>query len=289
MIDKDPLFVMTKDRFGIWSTRILLTFALILAVLPFTPQVGERAEGFPTILSWMPTFMLRSMTLMYIVRVVLAASAILWLLHRFVPWTSWLVVISFTMLWSLRMENVTNGAHIFNVTNMLLIVHAMWYQFYGGSIVAAQRNPKSNSDQNYPRWVFFLSVFFLGWFHTLAGITKLMASGLDWGNGLSLQMWVHMFGWRASPFSQLILYDRTIAQILQTGSLIIELGSILCIMNRPLRYIVGILLCAFYLGVLCTFVDFGFHFNAILVAWFLLPFFERFNNLPIFPKKKKTT
>ena len=289
MNEANPLFVMHKDRFGLWSTRILLAFAVVLAVLPFTHQVGFRSNEAATIFSWVPGVVLRSISVMNLVRLWLLASALLWMFHRYVPWTCWSTVISFTFLWSLRMENVANGAHIFNVTNMLLIVHAMWYQFYGSKIVGGIADPKKHSTDNYPYWVFFLSIFFLGWFHTLAGMTKVLESGIGWGNGTSLQLWVHMFGWRQSPFAQLILYDKTLASILQTGALLIELGSILCIMNTWLRYIVGVLLLSFYVGVLGTFVDFGFHFNAILVAWFLLPVFEKMNGLPWFPKKKKTS
>ena len=40
-------------------------------------------------------------------------------------------------MWSLRMENMTNGAHIFNVTNMLLVIHAMWFHFRATEIRTA--------------------------------------------------------------------------------------------------------------------------------------------------------
>ena len=58
---------------------------------------------------------------------------------------------------------------------------------------------------------------------------------------------------------------------MQTGALAIECLSVLCIFNRWFRYGIGLALFGFYLGVLTTFVDFGFHFNAVLVAFFLLP------------------
>ena len=58
---------------------------------------------------------------------------------------------------------------------------------------------------------------------------------------------------------------------MQTGALVIECASILCIFGSRLRYGVGIGLTGFYIGVLTTFVTFGFHFNAVLVALFLLP------------------
>ena len=58
---------------------------------------------------------------------------------------------------------------------------------------------------------------------------------------------------------------------MQTGALVIECACILVVFNRWLRYGLGFGLFGFYLGVLTTFVTFGFHFNALLVVWFLLP------------------
>ena len=123
----------------------------------------------------------------------------------------------------------------------------------------------------YPRWVFMLSVFYLGWFHSLAGFTKILSSGFGWGNGVSLQLWTKLFGWGPSPFGQLLLYDARLTAWMQTGALTIECACILVIFNRWLRYGLGTALFGFYMGVLTTFVTFGFHFNALLVVWFLLP------------------
>ena len=154
---------------------------------------------------------------------------------------------------------------------MLLIVHAMWFHFYRDPIRQGVRDGTFFADRNYPRWVFVLCVFYLGWFHSLAGFTKLACCGLGWGNGESLQLWVNLFGWKASPFAQVILYDSRLTAVLQTGALVIECLSILAVFHWTLRYAVGLGLFGFYVGVLGTFVDFGFHFNAVLVALFLLP------------------
>jgi len=64
---------------------------------------------------------------------------------------------------------------------------------------------------------------------------------------------------------------------------VIECLSVFCIFNRWFRYAIGLALFGFYLGVLTTFVDFGFHFNAILVAFFLLPV-DRLMKLEFFTK-----
>ena len=68
-----------------------------------------------------------------------------------------------------------------------------------------------------------------------------------------------------------MLFDSRLTAVLQSGALAIECLSILAIFHWSLRYLVGFGLIGFYVGVLGTFVTFGFHFNAVLVALFLLP------------------
>jgi hypothetical protein len=265
------LFDRATPAFGQISVWLLLLFAIVLAMTPIEFDTGPRSEAPATVFFWLPGTLIGSPEFFTAIRVVLFASAALWALRIWIPISCWVTVVSFTLMWSLRMENLTNGAHIFNVTNMLLVIHAMWFHFYRDEIRTGVRNGTFWTDLNYPRWVFWLSVFYLGWFHSLAGFTKLACCGPTWGNGTSLQLWVNLFGWRASPFAQLILFDSRLTAVLQTGALVIECLSIMAIVHWSARYLVGLGLFGFYLGVLGTFVTFGFHFNAILVALFLLP------------------
>lgn len=264
-------FDRSTPAFGQWATWILLAFAIILSLTPIEFDSGPRSDTPATIFSWLPAELIRSESFFNIARIVLFVSAGFWAARKLVPWSCWLTVVAFTLVWSLRMENLTNGAHIFNVTNWLLLVHAMWFHFYRDEIRAGISTGQFWNTPCYPRWVFMLSVFYLGWFHSLAGFTKLATTGIGWGNGTSLQLWVHLFGWEPSPFGQLILLDSRLTAVMQTGALLIECLSILAVFHWSLRYLVGLGLTGFYAGVLGTFVTFGFHFNAILVAWFLLP------------------
>jgi len=258
-------------RYGQIATWLLLLFAVIVALTPVEFDTGPRRTVPATVFSWLPEALVRSPELFVGVRVVLLVSAILWALRIAIPISCWVTVAAFTMSWALRMENLTNGAHIFNVTNWLLIIHAMWFHFRRHEILTAVRDQKFWSTKLYPRWVFWLCVFYLGWFHTLAGLSKIYASGLGWGDGISLQLWTQLFGWEPSPFGKILLWDVRLTKWMQTGALAMECLSVLCIFNRWFRYGVGLALIGFYVGVLTTFVDFGFHFNAILVAFFLLP------------------
>ncbi|QEG20679.1 hypothetical protein [Mariniblastus fucicola] len=258
-------------KYGQIATWLLLLFAVVVALSPIEFAVGPRRAVSATIFSWLPDAVVRSPELFFAVRVVLLGSAIAWALRISIPYSCWLTVAAFTMSWALRMENLTNGAHIFNVTNWLLIIHAMWFHFRHREIHSALVAGKFWQTKLYPRWVFWLCIFYLGWFHTLAGLSKICASGFDWGDGVSLQLWTELFGWDSSPFGKLLRWDVRLTAWMQTGALIIECLSILCIFNRWFRYAIGLALFGFYLGVLTTFIDFGFHFNAILVAYFLLP------------------
>lgn len=259
-------------RFGIASTYLLLAFTVVVALSPIEFSTGPRADVPASVFSWLPESLIRSGVFFTIVRVLVVVTAALWAMRVWLPVSSWLTVVVAMLYWSLRMENLTNGAHIFNVTNMLLLIHAAWFHFYHREINQAFRSPENRlASACYPRWVFWLCVFYLGWFHSLAGFTKVATSGWGWGNGVSLQLWVDLFGWEDSPFGQLMMWDSRLTAWMQTGALLIECSSILIIFHRWLRYLIGLALFGFYLGVLTTFIDFGFHMNAALVFWFLLP------------------
>ena len=275
-------------RYGVFSVRILLAVVILIAVFPIEFSVGPRSVEPATIFTWLPEWLLRNGAFFTLTRICVVGAAVLWWARIWTPISCWLTVLLAMLLWSLRMENLTNGAHVFNVANMLLVIHAMWFQFYHREIDAALASesfadeidelaPPELKEKHerlqrcYPRWVFMLCVFYLGWFHSLAGFTKILSSGVGWGNGVSLQLWTKLFGWEPSPFGQLLLYDARLTAWMQTGALLIECACILVVFNRWLRYGLGLALFGFYLGVLTTFVSFGFHFNALLVVWFLLP------------------
>ena len=195
------LLAVSNPRYGLVANFVLLCCSLALAFSPFEFADGVRCETPATVFFWLPDSLLGSPAFFVAVRILLVGFTLLWMFHKFTPFSCWATVFFFTLMWSLRMENVTNGAHIFNVTNWLLIVHAAWFQFYGQEITRG-KNENSLAIPCYPRWVFILCLFYIGWFHTLAGATKIWESGFDWPTGVSLQLWVNEFGWAGSPFSK---------------------------------------------------------------------------------------
>lgn len=257
-------------RFGLISTRILLILAIALGCCPF--EMTGELENVKTIsfLSGIPAETLADPGVMYGLRAVLVVAALMWFFCLLVPVSCWLTALAFAGLWALRLENSIFSPHIFHVAIMLTVIHAAWFTFYRRSIVYAYRSDQTATTYNYPYWVYWLSVFYIGWFHTLAGIEKLRAHGWAWADGTSLQLWTHAFGYHPSPVTQWIVSNHQVAQWLQQGTLVIETAAILCILGRPFRWLVGLGLLGFYGGVLTSFVDYGFHLNAFLTAWFLL-------------------
>tara|TARA_B100001093_G_scaffold514601_1_gene588986 strand:- start:98 stop:877 length:780 start_codon:yes stop_codon:yes gene_type:complete len=199
----------------------------------------------------------------------LVIGGVLWSLQLLIPWSSWLAVGSFTGVVALFYENSMAIAHTYNLAVLLLFIHAAWYHFRRHEIRAAIADGSFWHREMYPPWVFKLSVFSIAIFHTFAGLSKLFISGFEWANGLSLQLWVHLWG-VDSGVKELLLSDRALAQALQVSTLVIETGAIVALLSRRWRWAMGLGLMGLYSGILMTF-NFNFQYNALIVALFLLP------------------
>src|SRR5262249_10817164 len=85
------------NQLVIWS---LLVAAATLAFWRFDVKDGPRG-GFVTLLSWLPDAVVRSSAVWLALRAGLIVGIVLWLMQCWLPWCCWLVVVSFTALWSL--------------------------------------------------------------------------------------------------------------------------------------------------------------------------------------------
>jgi hypothetical protein len=256
-----PLF----SQLAIW---FLLLTALVAGSVAFHVDDGPR-QGPATLLSWLPSDVLSSDAAFWIFRAILWTGATLWALNRLLPWSSWLTVIGLTGLWSLHVENTTNTNHCFHMANNLLVIYAIWATVEAREIKAAIAERRYWTTPLVPRWVTLGCIAYIGLFHTAAGLSKLTFSGPGWANGVSLQLWTHLWGRPWMPTTQMILSSRTFTQWLQVGTLVIETAGILAIFPR-LRTLIGVATLGFYAGVLLTF-DYGFQFNALFTAVYLLP------------------
>jgi hypothetical protein len=253
------------NQLVIWS---LLGTSAVLACWPFVWRTGDRG-GFVSLLWWLPDAVVYSPTAWHAMRLLLAMGIVLWLLQRWLPWSCWLVVVAFTALWSLHVETTYNTAHIFNMANMLLIIQAIWITADAPLLKQRLREGTFWTLPLVPRWVSLASIAYIGIFHTAAGLSKLAFSGPGWASGTSLQLWTLLWGRWWSPTTQLILSSRTLTQVLQVLTLVVETAGVLAVFPR-LRPWIGWALVGFYAGVLATF-DYGFQFNALFTALYFLP------------------
>jgi hypothetical protein len=260
---KRPLF----GQVVVWC---LLVSAINVGLWPFeVSSQGARHPG-ATFLSVLPEEWLAQPALWLAVRGVLVAAAVLWGCQLLVPWSCWLTVAAFLTFWSLHLETVSSGAHIMNISGMLLVVHALWYHFYRRDIAAARAEGRFWSTPLYPRWAFWLSLFYIGLYHSWGGVSKLRYSGLEWANGVSLQLWVHLWGLPYSVSRAVILSHRLLAQFFQGAALFFETFSLPSIFIPRLRVLVGLGMAGFYLSVIEAF-NYGFHYNLVFTVLFFLP------------------
>jgi hypothetical protein len=266
----DHLGTLSTPQFGQVVTWGLIASCYLLAALHFERIEGAR-QAPATVFSWLPDAIRNSDATFYGFRALLLLGATLWLFNRALPWSCWLATLGFTGLWSMHMETTTNGAHIFNAANQLLVVQSLWYTFFARDIRTALTERRFWATPLYPNWVYLLGLFYLGLFHTSAGLAKLAASGLDWPNGVSLQLWAYWDGRPGSWTRELMINYRPVVLVMQWLTLIFETAAIAGLFSRRLRPLIGLMLVSFYFGVVLTF-DYGFHLNLVLTALFYLPF-----------------
>lgn len=197
-------------------------------------------------------------------------SALLWAAQVAVPWSGWLTALSFTLLMGLHYENKNALSHTTQLTCVLLYLYALWYACCARDIRAALRAGRFWSTPLYPNWVYALAVFYVGLFYLLSGVSKLAHSGPSWANGVSLQLWVELWGDKGSYWTQLLLAHRPVAQGLQAATLAAEVVALPAVCFRRTRPLLGLLLVGFHVGSISVF-HFAFHANAVLVGLLLLP------------------
>ena len=282
-IDWDELGTLHRPVFGQATLWILLLCAQPLAWYFqsnwHTYTLGDVAgqthfldsrTGPASILSILPDWFLLNPIPMQLAGVLFTLGSILWAGGWLVPYSGWLTSLAFTIQVALYMENSTQATHVAHLTNMMLLLYAAWYQCLGQEIRAALRAGQFWTTPLYPQWVHTLAVFYIGLFYGMSGLMKLWTSGPGWANGLSLQLWVKLWGNPNSLATQLILDHRWMARLLQITTLVGETGGLLAIVSRPARIVVGLLLISFHVGAIAVF-GWGFHANLILLALFFFP------------------
>ncbi len=234
------------------------------------PPPGAERTGPVSVLSFLPDAVLLGDGVALACGALYLAGALLWIGGWGLPWSSWLTSLSFNAVIALYLEQAQQVTHVAHATNMLLILYALWYQFYWRDMRAARAAGRFWSTPLYPQWVHAGSVWCLGLFYGFSGLNKLLASGPGWANGLSLQLWTLLFGNPASPWTHLILSDRSVTAWMQLGTLVGETGGFVAIVSRRLRPVIGLLLIGFHVAAIDVF-GWGFHANLAELALIFLP------------------
>lgn len=229
----------------------------------------ERSGEVATVLSFLPYAILENEQLLQLCGWVFNVAALLWLSQVFLPWSSWLSAASFTAVLALHWENTTKLSHNMHAVNMFMIILALWYGLYTKEIRAALADGRFWTTPLCPGWMPALCVFYLGVVYGAAGLAKVSLSGLEWVNGVSLQLWVFLFG-RERPLAEFVLSRRDFAVALQAVTLAAEIAALAAIFWRHLRIVIGLVLIGFHLGSTLL-IGIPFVANVILLALVFLP------------------
>jgi hypothetical protein len=273
----DRLNARTQPHYGVLVLVCVLLCSVPLAGYFLLEWPGDRPHGerlrLATVLSFLPDAILLDRRMQLACGIVYAVSAIAWLAQRWLPLSAWLTALSFTAIVALYVENATQLTHVAHLTNEMLFLYALWYQVCWRDIVVALREHRFWRTPLYPYWVYACSVFAVGSFYGTSGLMKWLTSGPGWANGVSMQLWVRIWGDPASVWTQMVLDDRRFALAMQWAALIGETAGFLAIVSRQLRPWIGLLLIGFHIGQIALF-GWGFHANMLILALVFLPFHE---------------
>jgi hypothetical protein len=262
-----------RIHYGLLTLTALLAAAAFLTIEVRGHSPGPRTGQVITVLSWLPETVVWRPGVTTVLKGLFFAGAGLWLAQWLLPWSSWLAAAAFTSLVALHQERATFVDHVFHVPNMVLLLYATWSHVYAARIRAARRAGRFWSARLYPRWVHKVSLAYVAWFYTLAGVSKLWDGGLDWPNGVSMQIWAALWGRSVTPVAW-ILDSRELAVLLQWATLILETGAFLSLFWLPARIAFGLGLLGFHLGQHVVF-GWAFYGNLVIIGLTFLPVFER--------------
>jgi hypothetical protein len=247
----------------------VLVAAAHLDSLGPAPVVAGRTGAVVSILSWAPVSWLQSKGLVWGLRCVFAAGALAWVCRVLPRWVSWITTAAFVLLAALHQESREFAAHSAHLPAQILVLFSLCEL----DLARSERQRAAPSSLSMPPWFWTAGALLVGWFYTLAGVSKLRDGGFAWADGLTMQLYAWQFGLPDSWLRRLVVEHRGVAQVLQILTLVFESGAVLMAPWRPTRWLAGAMLLGFHVGQGLLF-GYPFHANMLLVTVFLLPWRE---------------
>lgn len=247
------------------------------------PLAGVERYRSISLLSFLPSEILHSPTLYTLGLAGYFLCATLWALQIWPRWSAPLAAGLYTATMALFWERGSFIAEWWNTVNVIVLIFAAWYFFHGHAISRALRAGTFWRTPLFPAWVHWLCMFAVAWFFTQAGWRKLLVSGWDWTDGTSLQLSVHwaQFKFGPTPFvaiQELVMQNRSLAHLLNVATIVIESTAFLSLVPLlfprliAVRWLYGLALVGFFLGVTTMFGTWYFESLFFMAAIILWPF-----------------
>ncbi|MCA9544698.1 MAG: HTTM domain-containing protein, partial [Myxococcales bacterium] len=263
---------MTRARpHALWLTLLALLFAALgLCYAPGGPAPGPRGGEVVSVLSWLPDAVVQAPEPFTVGRLAFMAFGAAWALGVWLPLSAWGASLAFLAVAALHQEARFAASHSAHLPAQLLVLLALWTHHERVALRAALAEGRVWRTPLVAPWFWTAGRVLVGWFYTLAGVTKVMDSGWAWANGTSLQLWVLAFGKRGSFAADLIMDHHAAALALQWVTLLAEVFALPLMLWRPTRAVVAGALVAFHIGQWAVF-GYPFYGNLLALALFGLP------------------
>ncbi|BBM74060.1 hypothetical protein [Rhodothermus marinus] len=253
------------ERLFFWLFELFVVLALSGHAWNWAVYLGRlEAPLYPTGLArYLDVSLLMAPGVALAVAAVVTVLLLLGLTHRW-PLAYLLALLGLHLLYVSRFSlgKTPHGVHLLGLTLLSLALGSLLF-----------RTPLHRR-----RAAMGFTFFFVGLSYTLAALSKLVATGPGWADGMHLTLWILEKGtdmmartgaWTPNPVQQLLLAHPELSTVLLAGALLLELLAF-TVWWRPFRLPVLLALVGMHAGIYAA-MQISFHFAAIELLLLALP------------------